>query len=95
LAGPRDRRAAKQRDELAAVHSITSVRASSVIGTSRPIALAAFQVDHRFEFVRRLHRQVGRRLAPEDASDVAAGPPKLIDLIRPVGDEPAGSPRSL
>src|SRR5437660_1743598 len=38
---PRRRRAAEQRDELAAVHSITSsARASSVGGTSMPSALA-------------------------------------------------------
>src|SRR4029453_6575782 len=40
---PRDRRAAEQRDELAAFHSITSsARAMSVGGSSMPRALAVF-----------------------------------------------------
>src|SRR5258707_11971820 len=40
-----DRRAAEQRDELAAVHSITSsARASSVSGTVRPSALAVLRL---------------------------------------------------
>src|SRR5262249_53960638 len=39
------RRAAELRDELAAFHSITSsARASSIGGTSRPIALAVFRL---------------------------------------------------
>src|SRR5262245_22326165 len=42
---PRGRRAAKQRDELAALHSISSsARASSVGGTSRPSARAVFRL---------------------------------------------------
>ena len=42
---PRRRRAAEQRDELAAPHSITSsARASSVGGTSRPSALAVLRL---------------------------------------------------
>src|SRR5262249_28516432 len=42
---PSGHRAAEQRDELAAFHSITSsARASSVGGTSRPIALAALRL---------------------------------------------------
>src|SRR5262249_26298193 len=42
---PRDRRAAEQGDKLAALHSITSsVRASSVIGRSKPSALAVFRL---------------------------------------------------
>src|SRR5262249_51947681 len=43
--GPRCRRAAKKRDELASPHSITSsARASRVGGTSRPIALAILRL---------------------------------------------------
>src|SRR5262245_62036161 len=39
------RRAAEQRDELATPHSMTSsARASTVVGTSRPIALAALRL---------------------------------------------------
>src|SRR5262245_3756356 len=42
---PRGCRAAEQRDELAAPHSITSsARASSVAGTSRPSALAVLRL---------------------------------------------------
>src|SRR5262245_48087539 len=42
---PRLRRAAKQRDELAAPHSMTSsARASKVGGTVRPSALAVFKL---------------------------------------------------
>src|SRR5262245_27204164 len=42
---PRDGRAAEQRDQLAAVHSITSsARASKVGGISRPSARAAFRL---------------------------------------------------
>src|SRR5215471_4387265 len=42
---PRGCRAAEQRDERAALHSITSsARASSVAGTSRPSALAVFML---------------------------------------------------
>src|SRR5262249_27381906 len=43
--GPRRRRAAEQRDELASLHSITSsARARSVGGTSRPSVLAVFRL---------------------------------------------------
>jgi len=52
--------------------------------------LGGLQIDHQLVFGRRLHRQVGRLLAPEDAVDVAGGSPVLIDKIRPVGHQPAG-----
>src|SRR5262249_15105522 len=49
---PRRRRAAEERDELAALHSITSsARASSVGGTSRPSALAVVRSMTRSNFV--------------------------------------------
>src|SRR5262249_50097554 len=42
---PRGHRAAKQRDELASLHSITSsARASSIRGTSMPSAFAVFRL---------------------------------------------------
>jgi len=45
IAWPSSRRATKQRDELAPLHSITSsARASSVGGTVRPSALAVFRL---------------------------------------------------
>src|SRR5262249_17003548 len=48
---PRRRRAAKQRDELAALHSITSSAASSIGGTVRPSALAVLRLMNSSTFV--------------------------------------------
>ena len=60
-------------------HSITSsARASSVGGTVEAERLGGLEVDDQFEFGRRLHRQVGRLLALEDAVDVAGGAPVLV-----------------
>ena len=88
---PCGRRAAEQRDELAPPHSITSsARASSVGGTSRPSAFAVLRLITSLVLGRRLHRQVGRLLALEDAVDVAGRAPVLVDDIRPVGDQAAG-----
>jgi hypothetical protein len=42
------------------------------------------EVDHQFEFGRRLHWQVGWLLAPEDAVDVASGAPVLVERINSV-----------
>src|SRR5262245_24093518 len=47
--------------------------------------LGGFEVEHHFEFGRRLHWQVGRLFALEDAIDVAGRLPVLVDPIRPVG----------
>ena len=64
-------------------HSITSsARASSVGGTSRPSALAVLRLIDELVLGRRLHRQVGRLLALEDAVDVAGRTPVLVDLDR-------------
>ena len=49
----------------------------------------AREVDHQFILGRRLHRQVSRLLAREDAVDVGGGAPVLIDEIRAAGDEAA------
>ena len=88
---PRRRRAAEQRDELAPLHSITSsARASSVGGTSRPSALAVLRLIDQLVLGRRLHRQVGRLLALEDAIDVAGRAPVLVDQVGPIGDQAAG-----
>ena len=87
---PSDRRAAEKRDELAPLHSITSsARASSVGGTVEAERLGGLEVDHQLVLGRRLHRQVGRLLALEDAVDVAGRAPVLVDLIRPIGDQAA------
>jgi hypothetical protein len=48
------------------------------------------EVDDEFVLGRRLHRQVGRLLAPKDAIDVTCREPGLLDLINAVGYEPAG-----
>jgi len=48
------------------------------------------QVDDEFVLRRRLHRQVGRILAPEDAIDVRGGAPVHVEEIRPVGNQTAG-----
>ena len=55
-------------------HSITSsARASSVGGTSRPSALAVFEIDDQLELGRLQDRQVGRLRALENAAGVDAG----------------------
>ena len=88
---PRCRRTAEKRDELAPLHSITSsARASSDGGTVEPERLGGLEIDHQLVLGRRLHRQVGRLLALEDAIDVAGRAPVLVDEIRPVGDQAAG-----
>ena len=51
--------------------------------------LGGLEVDHQLVLGRRLHRQVGRLLALEDAIDVAGRAPVLVDEIRPVGDQAA------
>src|SRR6266511_2663073 len=51
--------------------------------------LGGLEVDHQLELGRRLHRQVGRPLALEDAIDVAGRAPVRVDRIRSVGDQPA------
>jgi hypothetical protein len=38
-------------------------------------------VDHQLEFGRRLHRKIGRLLAPQDAVDITCGRAKLIDRV--------------
>ena len=52
--------------------------------------LCGLQVEHGLVPGRRLHRQVGRLLALEDAIDVAGCLLVLVDTIRPVGDQAAG-----
>ena len=52
--------------------------------------LGGLEVDHQLVLGRRLHRQIGRLLALEDAVDVAGRAPVLVDVIRPIGDQAAG-----
>ena len=51
--------------------------------------LGGLEIDHQLVLGRRLHRQVGRLLALEDAVDVAGRAPVLVDQIRPIGDQAA------
>ena len=77
---------------LSSSHSITSsARASSVGGTSRPSALAVFRLMTSLVLGRRLHRQVGRLLALEDAIDVAGRAAILINRMHPIGNQAAGN----
>src|ERR1700716_4327743 len=47
--------------------------------------LGGLEVDDQLVLGRRLHRQVGRLLALEDAVDVAGGASVLVDQVGPVG----------
>ncbi len=77
--------------ELAPLHSITSsARASSVGGTVEAERLGGLEVDDQLVLGRRLHRQVGRLLALEDAVDVAGRSPVQIDQVGPIGHQAAG-----
>ena len=72
-------------------YSITSsARASSDRRHVEAERLGGLEVDHQLVLGRRLHRQVGRLLALEDAVDVAGRAPVLVDEIRPIGDQAAG-----
>jgi hypothetical protein len=63
-------------------HSITSsARASSVGGTVEAERLGGLEVDHQLVLGRRLHRQVGRLLALEDAIDVAGRAASFDHLV--------------
>ena len=47
------------------------------------------EIDHQLVLGRRLHRQVGRLFALEDAIDVASGAPILVDDIGSVRNQAA------
>src|SRR5215813_3359507 len=47
------------------------------------------QIDHQLIFRWRLHRQIGRPLALEDAIHIAGRTPALVDEIRSVGNQAA------
>jgi hypothetical protein len=49
-----------------------------------------FEIESYFLLRRRLYGQIGRLLAVEDAVDVTGCAMKLIEVVNPVGDEPAG-----
>ena len=48
-----------------------------------PGRLGGLEVHHQLELGRRLHRQVTRLLAPQDAIDIGRGAPPLIDPTIP------------
>src|SRR5437868_5919369 len=55
----------------------------------KPERLRGPEVDYQLIFGRRLHRQIGRLLALEDAIDVARCEPPLVHRNRPIGDQAA------
>ena len=69
-----------QCSDIATLYSITSsARASSVRRHGEAERLGGLEVDHQLVLGRRLHRQIGRLLALEDAIDVAGRAPVLVD----------------
>jgi hypothetical protein len=52
--------------------------------------LGGLEVDHKLVLSWRLHRQVSRLLALENAVDIAGGASELIEDIRPIRDQAAG-----
>src|SRR5689334_6346944 len=52
--------------------------------------LGGLEVDRELVLGRRLHRQVRRLFAFEDAVNVAGSTPVLVDLTRAIGDQAAG-----
>ena len=68
----------------------SSARASSEGGTAEHERLRGLEVDHQLILGRRLHRQVGRLLALEDAINIAGRAAVLVDQVRRIGDQPTG-----
>ena len=65
-------------------YSITSsARASSDAGTVKADRLRGPEIDHQLVLGRRLHRQIGRFLALEDAVNVARRAAELVGQISP------------
>ena len=50
--------------------------------------LGGLEIDDQLVLGRRLHRQVGRLLALENAIDIASRAPVQVDKIGPIGDQP-------
>src|SRR5262249_6523244 len=85
------RRTAEQRDELAALHSITSsARASSEGGTVRPSILAVSALMTKLEVARLRHRQLRGSRALEDAPGIDSALTNPILQVASVAHQPAG-----
>src|SRR5262249_21000821 len=48
--------------------------------------LRGYQIDDQFKLGRRLHRQVSRFFAPQEAVDIRTRTPKNVGRIRPIRD---------
>ena len=82
--------AAKQSDEFATLHSITSsARPLRESGTERPELLGALQIQEKLNLRRELHRKVGRLLALEDAAGIEAGVMVGIGVAAAIAHQPA------
>jgi hypothetical protein len=62
-------------------YSITSSARASTVGHVKTERFGGLEIDHRFVLGRRLHRQVGRLLALEDAIDIVGRAAVLIDQV--------------
>ena len=88
---PRGRRAAEQRDELAALHSITSsATASSDRRHGEAEHPGGLGVDDQLELARLHDRQVRRLGALEDAAGIDADLTPRIRKVGSVAHQPAG-----
>ncbi|HJZ33564.1 MAG TPA: proton-conducting transporter membrane subunit, partial [Hyphomicrobiaceae bacterium] len=95
LPGPRGRRAAEQRDELAPLHrcnhSITSSASNcSAFGHFEAERSGRLQVDDELEFGRLQDRQVGGIGTLEDLTGVDSDLTKHIEIISPIAHQPTG-----
>ena|SRR5215472_8022853 len=84
---PRGSRSPEQRDEFAALHSITSsARASSVGGTSRPRARAVLRLITSWN---RVGRSAGSSAALQDLASHGSNLPEKTLNIRPIAEQSA------
>jgi len=70
-------------------HSITSGAGEQLVRYGEAERFGGFEVDHKFILGRRLHRQIGRLFAFENAIDVLGRAPELFDLVNAVTDQAA------
>src|ERR1700758_817326 len=57
---------------------------------TQPECLRGIEIEYQLILCWRLHRQIGRLLALEDAIDVTGGAAVLIDRVCPISEEGAG-----